>query len=103
MLSNTYNNGFKRPVPEKTYYRIFNADKKVRDYNIEQERKKGYIRRNNKPYRDSIGKMFEEQGKISRMPQIAEKPCNDNYRILSSEAKKNLAERYYYDNNLNQW
>jgi hypothetical protein len=47
--------------------------------------------------------MFEEQGKISRMPKISEKPCNDNFKILSSEAKKNMAERYYYDHNLNQW
>ena len=47
--------------------------------------------------------MFEEQGKISRVPKIAEKPVNDNFRVLSSEAKKNLAERYYYENNLDQW
>ena len=47
--------------------------------------------------------MFEEQGKISRIPHIAEKPCNNYFKILSSEAKKNVAERYYYDSNLNQW
>ena len=63
----------------------------------------GGIRRNNKPYRDTVGKMFEEQGKISRMPKVAEKACNDNFRVLSAEAKKNLDERYYYENNLNQW
>ena len=103
IFSHTYSNGFKRPLPEKTYDRIFNADKKAREFNAEQEKKKGYIRRNNKAYRDSIGKMFEEQGKISRMPKISEKPCNDDFKILSSEAKKNMAERYYYDNNLNQW
>ena len=102
-MSNTYNNGFKRPVPEKTYDRIFNADKKVRDYNIEQERKKGYIRRNNKPYRDSIGKMFEEQGKISRVPKVTAKPCDSNFQILSKEAKNNLSERYYYEINKTQW
>lgn len=102
-FSHTYINGFKRPLPEKTYDRIFNADKKAKEFNTEQEKKTGYIRRNNKAYRDSIGKMFEEQGKISRMPKISEKPCNDNFKILSSEAKKNMAERYYYDNNLNQW
>ena len=47
--------------------------------------------------------MFEEQGKISRIPKVAEKACNDNYRVLSNEAKKNLTERYYYDNYMNQW
>lgn len=47
--------------------------------------------------------MFEEQGKIARIPKIAEKPVNDDFRVLSSEAKKNLNERYYYENNLDQW
>ena len=47
--------------------------------------------------------MFEEQGKISRIPKIAEKPCNDNFQILSSEAKKNYTDRYYYDNYSNQF
>jgi len=47
--------------------------------------------------------MFEEQGKISKTQIITEKPCNDNYKLLSSEAKRNLTERYYYDNSANQW
>ena len=47
--------------------------------------------------------MFEEQGKLAKAQNISEKPCKDNYKILSSEAKKNVTERYYYDNNLNQW
>ena len=47
--------------------------------------------------------MFEEQGKLAKDVKISEKPCNDNFRVLSSEAKKNLAERYYYENNLDQW
>ncbi len=102
-FSYTYSGGFKRPLPPKTYDRIFNADKKAREFNAEQESKKGRIRRNNQAYRDSIGNMFEEQGKISREQKISEKPCNDNYRVLSNEAKKNLTERYYYDSYMNQW
>ena len=91
--------GFRRPLPEKTHDRIFHENMKK----AEKEKKKDYIRRNNKSYNDSIGKMFEEQGKISKIPKISEKPSNDNFRVLSSEASKNLTERYYYDNNLNQW
>lgn len=96
-------NGFKRPVPPKTYDRIFNEDKKAKEFNAEQELKKGQIRRNNKAYRDCIGNMFQEQGKIMRIPNISEKPCNDNYQVLSEEAKKSLTERYYYESNANQW
>lgn len=99
----TYSGGFKRPLPPKTYDRIFNAEKKAREFNAEQQLKKGKIRRNNKAYTDTIGSMFVEQGKISRIPNITEKPCKDNYKVLSSEAKKNISERYYYDNNTNQW
>ncbi len=47
--------------------------------------------------------MFNEQGKLAKQQKISEKPCNDNYKVLSNEAKKNLTERYYYDNNTNQW
>ena len=93
-LTKTYSGGFKRPLPPKTYDRIFNAD---------QEMKKGKIRRNNKAYRDCIGNMFDEQGKIMRMPIITEKPCNDNYKVMSTEAKNNLTERYYYEMNTDQW
>ena len=102
-MARTFSGYFKRPVAEKKYDRIFNAEKKEKDFNLEQEQRKGKIRRNNKAYRDCIGNMFEEQGKIARIPKIAEKPVNDDFRVLSSEAKKNFGERYYYENNLDQW
>ena len=103
IFSGAHNKGFKRPMPQKTYDRIFNTEKKAREFNAEQEKKKGQIRRNNKAYRDVIGNMFKEQGKLAKQQNITEKPCNDNYKVLSTEAKKNLTERYYYDNNTNQW
>lgn len=102
-LTRTFSGYFQRPVAEKTYDRIFNYEKRTKDFNLEQENNKGKIRRNNKAYRDSIGRMFEEQGKLAKAQNISEKPCKDNYKILSSEAKKNVTERYYFDNNLNQW
>jgi hypothetical protein len=47
--------------------------------------------------------MFEEQGKISRVPKITDKPGNTNFKTLSKEAKNNINERYYYESNKNQW
>ena len=47
--------------------------------------------------------MFEEQGKIVRMPKVSDKPCNSNFRVLSEEAKNNVSERYYFEINKNQW
>ena len=92
--------GIKRPLREKTFDRIFSPIKKGNKINEEKERK---IRRNVKAYRDCIGKMFEEQGKISRVPKVTAKPCDSNFQILSKEAKNNLSERYYYEINKTQW
>ena len=100
-MNNTYHSGFKRPLKEKTFDRIFKPIKK--GDKIEEEKKERKIRRNNDAYRDCIGKMFEEQGKISRIPKISEKPCNSNFQILSKEAKNNLTDRYYYEINKDQW
>ena len=100
-MSSTFQSGFKRPLREKTYDRIFSPIKKGSIIEEEKEEKK--IRRNNKAYRDCIGKMFEEQGKISKIPKISEKPCNSNFKILSNEAKNNLTDRYYSEINKDQW
>ena len=86
---------------EKTFDRIFSPIKK--ENIIEEEKQERRIRRNVNAYRDCIGKMFEEQGKISKMPKISEKPCNSNFQVLSKEAKNNLDERYYYEINKDQW
>ena len=47
--------------------------------------------------------MFEEQGKISKIPKVTEKPCNTDFQVYSKEAKNNLSDRYYYEINKNQW
>ena len=101
VLSKTCNNGFKRPLREKTHNTIFNIGNK--EQKNEEEKVTKSIKRKTDIYRDSIGKMFEEQGKISKIPKVSEKPCNSNYQILSKEAKNNLGERYYYESNKNQW
>ena len=99
-MNSTYSTGFKRPFREKTFDRIFSP---VKINKIEEEKVERKIRRNNDAYRDCIGKMFEEQGKISKMPKISEKPCNSNFQVLYTEAKNNLDERYYYEINKDQW
>ena len=100
LLSKTLNPGFKLLFKEKTFDRIFSPIKKGEKINYEKEKK---IRRNVKAYRDCIGKMFEEQGKISKIPKVTEKPCNTDFQVFSKEAKNNLSDRYYYEINKNQW
>ena len=100
--SYTYSNGFHRPVPEKTYDRIFNEEKKLKAFN-EENAKRAERPRNNKCYQDHVGGIFENLGKNTNMQKVTGKPCNGNFNELSSQAKKNFAERYYFDNNANQW
>ena len=79
------------------YYSFYRKDIFV---DRKQERR---IRRNVEAYRDCIGNMFEEHGKITRVPKITDKPGNSNFKVLAEEAKNNLSDRYYYENNKNQW
>ena len=101
LLSSTFNSGFKRPFREKTFNRIFSPINKGNG--IGEEKQESRIRRDYKAYKDSIGKMFEEQGKISKIAKITDKPINSNYQVLSKEAKNNLTDRYYYEINKDQW
>ena len=87
-MNKTYSEGFPTPFPENTHDRIFNTNKKIRQYNNVQEIKKSYIRRNYESYRDSVGNILKEKGKFSKIQTVSGKPCNDNYNILSYEAKK---------------
>ncbi len=91
----TFTGGFQRPAPPDTHQRIFSNDK--------LEPKQKIPERNTNTYKDCIGNMLKEQGKIARIPKVSGKPCNDDFNIFSSEAKKNCGERYYYEQNLSQW
>ena len=88
-------------MPAKTNDKIFNEEKKGRNMTNDANQWKGRIRirRNYKGYNDSIGKLFDSQGKIpiKKEQKLTDKACHDNYWILSSEAKKNFEERYYYN------
>ncbi len=97
MYSQTFGFGFKKPLPAKTHDRIFSEEKKGKETTNDTNQWKGKIRRNYKGYNDHIGTLFESQGKIpiKREQKLTDKACHDNYRILSSEAKKNMVERYY--------
>jgi hypothetical protein len=47
--------------------------------------------------------MFEEQGKLAKTQKITEKPCNENFRVLSAEAKNTIHSRFYNNKSAIQW
>lgn len=58
---------------------------------------KGYQNRNN----DHLnGLLSFNDDKVQKMPS---KPCNNDFKAVSDEAKKNASVRYYFESNLSQW
>lgn len=99
--------GFKRPPPIDTREDIFpsnnpeNEIKVNRNKKIKVKRKKLFKQR----YDDKIGGIISPRGsgKISLEKKLPTKPCNNNYKIVKKEAKKNAHLRYYFDTNSSQW
>lgn len=89
---------FQRPPAESTRERLFSSS----SIEIKNNRPK------KKVYRalyasDSIGKIFDSIGKRTKMNPVSNKISDGNYKLLSTEAKKNLNNRYYYDKNYSNW
>lgn len=44
-----------------------------------------------------------ENNEIKDMKRLETKPCNNNFKDLSDEARNNLNKRYYFDNTSSFW
>lgn len=67
---------------------------------IDKEKLRGYKNRNNV---DHLSGMLESQGKGYKIQKMNSKPCNNDFKAVSDEAKKNASVRYYFENNLSSW
>lgn len=54
-------------------------------------------------FNDSVGGIINSIGEKMPVQTVAGKPCSNDYKMLSDEAKKNVKKRYYYEENLNYW
>ena len=98
--------GFKRPVIDTTEH-IFPLDspekeiKVNRNKHIKVKRKKQFKQK----YDDNVKGIISPKGsgKISLEKKLPSKPCNNNFRLVKKEAKKNAHLRYYFENNMSQW
>lgn len=94
--------GHYRHNSETTYERIFTVGNKE-DY-IEKKNKNLY--KPQKFYKitsDSVGDLFKTKQNEKQLEEnIAIKPNNYSFRSLSDQARINLNEKYYYDNNESQ-
>lgn len=47
--------------------------------------------------------MFSYKEKGDKMQKMTTKPCNNDFKAVSDEAKKNASVRYYFENNISNW
>ena len=47
--------------------------------------------------------MYETEGGDYRVRKMGSKPCNNDFKDVSDEARKNASVRYYFENNLSHW
>lgn len=94
--------GFKRPT-HNTKDNIFPDNKpkisiKV-NRNEKLQRKKLYP----KAYGDKIGSLISPKDDNITRTKNKSKPCNNNYKLIYKEARKNAGVRYYFEKNSSQF
>jgi len=87
---NTRDRLFPKEIKEYKY-------KEIKKQNFDSER--GYKNRNV----DHLTDMFSYKHKGDKMQKMTTKPCNNDYKAVSDEAKKNVSVRYYFENNISNW
>ena len=56
-----------------------------------------------KAYGDKIGSIISQKDDTQIRKKNNSKPCNNNYRLICNEARKNAGVRYYYETNSSQF
>ncbi len=57
----------------------------------------------NKYYGDNVTGIMSPKGNVKLEKKMPSKPCNNNYNVISDEARKNAHVRYYFENNISQF
>ena len=97
-------NGFQRPI-EDTKEDIFQSDNLKKPIKVKRnekilKRRKVYTQY----YGDKVGGIISPRNKNERLEKkLPSKPCNNDYNVVTDEAKKNANVRYYFENNVSQW
>ena len=59
------------------------------------------VRKINKNYYDHLNEIKEKENYVIKRSEI--KPCNNDFKKVSDEAKNNLNKRYYFENQSSLW
>ncbi len=105
-IKTEYNYQLARPLSEKnsSFEKIFHPSNILTEQNEILTRNKRHFDKYKKAYTDSVTDIFQSKTYASSKEyNISNKPNNSDFNSLSNAAKKNLSERYYYDNNYSQF
>ena len=47
--------------------------------------------------------MLEKRRKEDKIQKVPTKPCNNDFKAVADEARKNASVRYSFENNLSHW
>lgn len=56
-----------------------------------------------KAYGDKIGSLISPKDNNITRKKNKTKPCNNNYKIITNETRKNVGVRYYFEKNSSQF
>ena len=97
-------NGFQRPI-EDTKENIFPLDNLKKPIKVKRNEKILKGRKVfSKYYGDNIRGIISSKNKDAKLEKkLPSKPCNNDYNLVTDEARKNANVRYYFENNITQW
>jgi Zn/Cd-binding protein ZinT len=93
--------GFKRPV-QNTKQNIFPDNNQKIPIKVKRNEKLTRKKMYDKAYGDKVGSIITQVDYNSMRKKNKSKPCNNNYKIISNEARKNAGVRYYFEKNTSQ-
>ena len=94
--------GFKRPS-QNTKEDIFPENNKKVSIKVNRNDKLTRKKMYSKAYGDKIGSIISQKDDKQIRKKDNLKPCNNNYKLISKEARKNAGVRYYYEKNSSQF
>ena len=92
---------FKRPV-QNTKQNIFPDNNPKIPIKVKRNEKLTRKKMYDKAYGDKVGSIITQVDYNSMRKKNKSKPCNNNYKIISNEARKNAGVRYYFEKNTSQ-
>ena len=92
----------KRPT-QNTREDIFPNDKQKTSIIVNRNEKLTRKKLFTKIYDDNVRSIISQKDNDQKIKKNSLKPCNNNYKVIYNEARKNAGVRYYFEKNFSQF